>query len=72
MATRRAPKGLDHRQRDESGKIRAKRSDTLVRTLRAEYGESFAAGYRANMTLGAVLKKEGMESLSQLLKKKKR
>jgi hypothetical protein len=71
MATRHAPKGLDNRQRDHGGKIRAKRKDTLVRTLRAEYGESFAAGYRPTTTLGAVLKKEGKEALHQLLKKKR-
>ena len=63
------PKGLDNRMRDQDGEIRKKRSDTLVRTLREEYGEHFAAGYRANARLGTVLKKEGLESLDQLLRK---
>jgi hypothetical protein len=42
--TRHLPKGLDNRMRDEDGEIRKKRSDTLVRTLRNEYGEKFAQG----------------------------
>jgi hypothetical protein len=71
MATRHFPKGLDNRQRDQDGQIRKKRSDTLVRTLRDEYGESFARGYRANTKLGTVLKQEGVETLDQLLKKKR-
>ena len=62
--------GLDHRTRDESGQIHKKRSDTLVRTLRKEYGEHFAKGYREDMKLGTLLKKSGAESLSGLLKKK--
>ena len=61
--------GLDHRARDRGGEIRKKRSDTLVRTLREEYGDHFAPGYRPTDTLGKVPKKEGVESLHQLLKK---
>ena len=71
MATRHFPKGLDGRQRDKDGQIHKKRSDTLVRTLRNEYGESVAAGYRSDAKLGTVLKKEGLDSLDQLLKKKR-
>ena len=69
MAKRHFPKGLDGRQRDADGEIRKKRSDTLVRTLREEYGPGFAPGYRANTKLGTVLKREGVETLDQLLKK---
>ena len=65
-------KGLDQRQRDKSGAIRKKRGDTTVATLRKEYGEHFAAGYRSDMHLDTLLKREGVESLHQLLKKKKR
>ena len=65
------PKGLDGRQRDRDGEIRKKRSDTRVETLRYEYGESFARGYRANATLGTGVKKEGVETLDQLLKKQR-
>jgi len=63
------PKGLDGRQRDQDGEIRRKRSDTLVKTLREEYGENFAEGYRSDATLGTVLKKENVDSLHELLNK---
>jgi hypothetical protein len=56
--------------RDRDGEIRKKRSDTLVDTLRREYGESFAQGYRSDAKLGTVLKREGVETLDQLLKKR--
>ena len=62
-------KGLDDRMRDRSGEIRKKRSDTLVSTLREEYGHDFAKGYPPTAKLGAVLKKEGVETLDQLLRK---
>jgi hypothetical protein len=55
--------------RDQDGEIRRKRSDTLVGTLRDQYGAGFAAGYRADAKLGTVLKREGVDSLDQLLKK---
>ena len=71
MGTKHFPKGLDGRQRDADGQIRKKRSDTKVATLRKEYGDGFAAGYRANTKLGTVLKKEGVETLDQLLKKRR-
>jgi hypothetical protein len=64
------PKGLDGRQRDQNGEIRRKRSDTLVSTLRREYGDSFAKGYRSDAELGTVLKREGVKSLDQLVKKR--
>ncbi len=71
MKKRHQPIGLDHRGRDETGQIHKKRSDTLVSTLRKEYGDHFAKGHRGDMKLGALLKKTGAESLSELLKKKK-
>lgn len=61
--------GLDGRHRDNDGEIRHKRRDTLVRTLRDEYGPDFAKGYRSDAQLGTVLDKEGAASLHQLLKK---
>lgn len=64
------PKGLDNRMRDGDGEIRRKRSDTHVETLRKEYGPDFAKGYRSDATLGTVMKREGVESLDQLLKKR--
>jgi hypothetical protein len=63
-------KGLDGRQRDQNGEIRKKRDDTLVGTLRKEFGPDFAAGTRADTRLGTLLKKRHVASLSQLLKKK--
>lgn len=67
--TRHFPKGLDGRMRDGDGEIRKKRSDTLVRTLREEYGDGVAPGYRSDTKLGTVLEREGIESLDQLLKR---
>ena len=64
--------GLDDRSRNEDGEIRKKRSDTLVGTLRDKYGEDFAKGYRSDAKLGTVLEREGLDDLSQLLKKKRR
>jgi hypothetical protein len=63
--------GLDGRHRDRDGEIHRKRSDTLVRTLRDEYGDNFAKAYRADAKLGTVLKNEGANSLDDLLKKRK-
>jgi hypothetical protein len=63
--------GLDGRHRDFDGEIRHKRSDTLVRTLRREYGSEFAKGYRSDAQLGTVLKKEGASSLHEFLKRPK-
>jgi len=54
--------------RDNNGAIRTKRSDTQVGTLREEYGQHVAEGYRSDAQLGTVLKKEGLASLSELLK----
>ena len=68
--TKHYPKGLDGRMRDQDGEIRQKRSDTLVKTLRNEYGENFAAGYRGDTKLGTVLKREGADTLDQLRKKR--
>jgi hypothetical protein len=65
------PKGLDGRMRDSDGEIRKKRGDTLIGTIRKEYGDHVAEGYRADAKLGTVLKKEGLESLDQLLKQKR-
>jgi hypothetical protein len=63
--------GLDKRHRDKDGEIRKKNSNTLVRTLRNEYGEDFAKGYRPDSTLGHVLKMEKVDSLHDLLKRKR-
>jgi hypothetical protein len=71
MSSKHLPRGLDGRSRDQTGvkagQIREKRADTLVRTLRAEYGEAFATGYRGSTKLGTVREKEG-KSLHQLIR----
>jgi hypothetical protein len=36
---------LDNRRRNKDGEISAKHGNTLIRTLRKVYGQSFAAGY---------------------------
>jgi len=61
--------GLDQRHRDGDGEIRRKNSNTLVRTLRDEYGPNFAKGYRYDAQLGTVREKEGVTSLSERWKK---
>jgi hypothetical protein len=63
--------GLDRRHRDKDGEISRKKSNTLVRTLRREYGDDFAKGYRPDATLGSVLKKEKVSSLHDLLKRRR-
>ena len=70
MAKKHFPAGLDGRMRDQNGEIRQKRSDTKVETLRKTYGDDFAQGYRADAHLGTVLKRGGISTLDQLLKKK--
>ncbi len=70
MTTKHFSKGLDGRMRDQNGEIRQKRSDTKVGTLRQTYGDEFAQGYRSDARLGTVLKREGVTTLDQLLKKK--
>ncbi|HDR9008681.1 hypothetical protein [Burkholderia vietnamiensis] len=72
MAQRHYPKGLDDRMRDGNGQIREKRADTKIGTLRKEYGDDFAKGYRADATWGTVRKREGVESIKELLKKQKK
>lgn len=62
--------GLDGRHRDADGEIRRKRNDTLIGTLREEYGEDFAKGRRSDMQLGTLLEQEGVNSLSEYLKKR--
>jgi hypothetical protein len=66
---------LDGRTRNQSppkaGEIRQKRADTLVGTLRQEYGDSFATDYRSDTKLGTVRDGTG-KSLHQLVKDMKK
>jgi hypothetical protein len=58
--------GLDNRHRNKDGEISHKHGDTLVRTLRKIYGQSFAAGYPETEKLSEVLLHLNETSLSQL------
>lgn len=64
--------GLDERCRDEDGTIRKKRRDTLVRTLRGEYGEDFAPDTRDDTELGTVLDRAGADSLSEYIRQRRK
>lgn len=57
--------GLNGRHRNQDGRLRQKRSDTLVETLRQTYGENFASGFPGGWTLGLVREVTG-QSLTQL------
>jgi hypothetical protein len=62
--------GLDDRCRDQNGQIRAKNGSTLIRTLRNTYGEGFAPDARSDMKLDTLLERNGVRSLSDILKKR--
>jgi len=55
--------GLDGRSRDDDGRIRAKRDDTLVRTLAETYPEF--KGLPPGQTLADVKRRLGTDSLDQ-------
>ena len=61
-------RGLDGRARDTDGEIRKKRTDTLVGSLREEYGTQFAKGFAPDTELDTVLKESGVKTLDQYLK----
>lgn len=67
MGSKHFPRGLDGRQRDQDSQIRQKRSDTKVATLREEYGQNFAKGFRSDAQLGTVRDTTG-KSLHELVK----
>lgn len=58
--------GLDNRHRDSDGEISKKHGNTLISTLRHEYGPRFAPGIRGEKTLGEVLQELDEPSLRQL------
>lgn len=63
--------GLDDRCRDEDGSIRKKRGDTLIGTLRQEYGDDFAPGIRSDKRLDSLLEDAGATSLSEYLRRRR-
>ena len=58
--------GLDNRHRNKDGEISSKHGNTLIRTLRKIYGQSFAAGYPETEKLREVWLKLNETSLSLL------
>ena len=58
--------GLDNRHRNRDGEISHKHGNTLIRTLRRIYGQSFAAGYPETEKLSDILLQLNETSLSQL------
>ena len=71
MSNDQCNEGLDDRCRDANGEIRRKRSDTLVGTLRKEYGENFAEDFRSDAKLGTVLRETNSNSLSDYRKRRR-
>lgn len=72
MANRKAPDapGMSgYRSRNQSGPLRQKRSDTLVKTIEKQYNTDF--NVRGDMQLGTLLKKQGVASLNDLMRKQK-
>jgi hypothetical protein len=63
--------GLDGRHRDKNGRIEEKRGDTLVSTLRQEYGEDFLSDWRRDAKLATVRKETDM-SLTELVRQHRR
>jgi hypothetical protein len=58
---------IDTRHRDKSGEISRKHGNTLIRTLRKTYGQSFAEGCSDNDKLADVLHKLDQQSLTRLI-----
>lgn len=63
-----APGMKGPRSRNHNGELREKRGDTHVGTIEKKYGKDF--GVRSDMHLDTLLKKEGANSLSKLIKNK--
>lgn len=61
-----APGMRGERSRNQNGQLREKRGDTNVGTIEKQYGKDF--GVRSDMHLDTLLKKEGVDSLSKLIK----
>jgi predicted RNase H-like HicB family nuclease len=65
-----AAKTLDQRRGDKVGKIEQKHGSTKIGMLRKQYGDSFAAGRRSDMTLRTLLKETGSISLNDYLRRR--
>lgn len=60
-----APGMRGDRSRNQNGLLRDKRDDTHISTIEKKYGISL--GVRSDMHLGTYLKREGKESLNDLI-----
>jgi hypothetical protein len=60
-----APGMRGYRGRNEDGELRQKRGDTHVGTIEKQYGRNF--NVRSDMHLSELLKREGVESLNDLI-----
>lgn len=60
-----APGMRGYRSRNDNGPLREKRGDTHVKTLEKQYDRDF--GVRGDMHLHTLLKREGVDSLHQLI-----
>jgi hypothetical protein len=58
---------IDTRHRDKTGEISRKHGNTLIRTLRKTYGESFAGSCGNKKKLDDVLNKLDEPSLTRLI-----
>jgi hypothetical protein len=54
-----------YRSRNENGQLRDKRDDTHMGTVEKQYDRNF--GVRDDMHLGTFLKREGIDSLDDLI-----
>ncbi|MFA5413249.1 MAG: hypothetical protein WC348_01785 [Patescibacteria group bacterium] len=55
------------RQQTNSGQIRKKREDTLIKNIEKKYNVDF--GVRDDMKLGTYLREKGLPSLSKAIEK---
>jgi hypothetical protein len=58
------------RKKSKTGKIRKKRSDTLVKNIEKQYNVDL--GVRSDMKLETLLKKKGLPSMSKVIKERKK
>jgi hypothetical protein len=58
---------MTNRTRNNDGQFRAKRFDTKISTIEKQYGVNL--GVRSDMKLGNYLKKNGYNSLAEMLEK---
>jgi hypothetical protein len=63
--------GVDEHPRDRNGCIDEKKGNTLVRTLREEYGDGFLREWRSDAKLSTIREETDM-SLTELVRQHRR